>query len=127
MEDETGTAAREGRRYDHHRMDVYEVAIQFISWREGALRRLPRSSDLAEQLTRAASSIALNIAEGCGEYSGPERLRFFRIARRSATECDAVLDVAAARQLEAPGKLAEGRALLHRILAMLTVLTRTSR
>jgi four helix bundle protein len=118
------TAGRNERPlYDHHRMDVYRVAVQFLAWRHGALTRLPRSSDLADQLTRASTSIVLNIAEGCGEAPGPERRRFFRMARRSATECDAALDIAAALEVEAPPVLEQGRELLSRILSMLAVLT----
>ena len=115
-----------GRRYDHQRMDVYRAGVAFLEWRRGALRSLPKGSDLADQLTRASTSITLNIAEGCGEYSRGERLRFFRMARRSATECDAILDAALALGLESPAMIATGRAVLHRVLAMLTVLVRRS-
>ncbi len=112
------------RRYDHHRLRVYQQALAFLEWRGSALRRVPRSHDLAEQLTRAATSIVLNIAEACGELSGPERARFFRIARRSATECDAILDSLHVLGLEPEPSLAQGRALLTPVIAMLTVLCR---
>ncbi len=121
MEHEDGA---ETRQYDHHRLRVYERAIAFLEWRGRALRRVPRSHELAEQLTRAATSIVLNIAEACGELSGPERVRFFRIARRSATECDAILDSLHALGLEPDPSLAQGRALLRPVIAMLTVLCR---
>ncbi len=110
----------EGRKYDHHRLRVYDEARAFLSWRTSIGRRLPRNSDLADQLTRAATSIVLNIAEACGEFSGAERVRFFRIARRSATECDAVLDILESLGLEPPAALAPGRAILSRTTAMLT-------
>src|SRR5512141_575906 len=80
-------------RYNHRRLDAYQVALEFIRWRQANIRHLPRGSNLGDQLDRAASSIALNIAEGSGESSPAERARFFRFARRSATECDAALDV----------------------------------
>jgi four helix bundle protein len=35
----------------------------------------------------------LNIAEGAGEFSPSEKARFYRMARRSATECAAILHV----------------------------------
>jgi len=35
----------------------------------------------------------LNIAEGAGEFAPKEKVRFYRMARRSATESAAVLDV----------------------------------
>ena len=35
------------------------------------------------------------LAEGAGEFAPREKARFYRIARRSAVECAAILDVAA--------------------------------
>jgi four helix bundle protein len=52
-----------------------------------------------DQLERASSSIVLNIGEGAGRFSGPDQARFFVIARGSATECAAVLDVLRVRRL----------------------------
>ncbi len=117
----------EGRKYDHHRLRVYDEARAFLRWRATVGRRLPRNSDLADPLTRAATSIVLNIAEACGEFSGPERVRFFRIARRSATECDAVLDIIESLGLEPPSTIAPGRAILSRTTAMLTRLVARGR
>ncbi len=125
-EKENGGTTHE-RKYDHHRLRVYEEARAFLRWRATIGRRLPRNSDLADQLTRAATSILLNIAEASGEFSGAERVRFFRIARRSATECDAVLDILESLGLETPPTIAEGRAILSRTTAMLTRLIAKSR
>jgi four helix bundle protein len=52
-----------------------------------------RDGDLARQLRRAASSIALNTAEAVGVSGGNERLRF-RTALGSTQEVRACLDVA---------------------------------
>ena len=81
---------------------------------------LPRGrSALADQLQRASTSISLNIAEGAGEFSKPEKARFYRMARRSATECAAVLDVAMRLGIVSDERYGAGRALLLRIVAML--------
>ena len=54
-----------------------------------------RDADLARQMRRAASSIALNTAEAWGSAGGNERLRF-RSAHSSTQEVRACLDVAEA-------------------------------
>lgn len=117
-EEEEGAAVR---RYDHEKLQVYRTALAFVKWRQTILRRPRRGiGDLADQLTRASASIPLNIAEACGEFSGPDRARLFRYARRSATECLAALDVVEALKLEPLDVIARGRALLRPVVAMLT-------
>ena len=48
---------------------------------------------VVDQLWRASFSIPLNIAEGSGRFSKPDRKNFFIIARSSAFETIAILDI----------------------------------
>ena len=123
---ERGGGGRDGP-FDHERLDAYQTALQFLEWRTGILKRLPSKHFLVDQLDRASTSIAFNIAEGSGEKPGAERCRIYRISRRSATECSAILDIIEARKLEPKSRMAEGRQLIRRLIAMLTVLSRTNR
>jgi four helix bundle protein len=75
---------------------------------------------LKDQLRRAASSIAANLAEGVGELSPPEKVRFYRMARRSAVECASHLLVCRRLALVDDALVAKGLELLLRIVAMLT-------
>jgi len=112
--------------FDHEKLDVYHVAIEFVSLSNDIVERLPRGKGyLSDQLQRAGSSIPLNIAEGAGEYSRNEKARFYRIARRSATECAAILDVCQHLNLILSDDFGIGRDLLLRIVSMLTKLIKT--
>ena len=108
-------------QFDHERMDVYGVALSFVSLADELIAHLPRGrSYVADQLQRAALSITNNIAEGAGEFAPDEKKRFYRIARRSATECAALLDVMKVRDLAASQPLSDGREHLLRVVSMLT-------
>ena len=67
----------------------YQLALQF--YRLCSEVRCP--AHLRDQLLRAASSVALNLAEGSAKASLRDRQRFYSIAMASARECQAVLDL----------------------------------
>lgn len=46
-----------------------------------------------DQLGRASFSIVLNIAEGSGKFSKPDRRNYFVTSRGSVFECVAILDI----------------------------------
>ena len=102
-----------------HRFDAYRLALAF---RSHVVRWLPlKRAELSDQLDRASLSIALNIAEGAGRV-GRDQSRHYAIARGSAFECLAVLDLLALET--APASSHEARVVLHRLMAVLTALTR---
>ena len=109
--------------FTHERLDVYRTAIEFLVLAEEIASSLPRGrAYLADQLRRAATSIPLNVAEGAGEFAPADKARFYRFARRSATECAAILDVCRLLRLAGQAQLVQARELLYRIVAMLTAL-----
>ena len=60
------------------------------------IETLPRgNAELSDQLRRASISVPLNIAEGAGKTSDRERSRYHAIARGSAMECAALMDLLA--------------------------------
>ena len=106
--------------FDHEKLDVYKAAIEFIIAADDIIEHLPRGkSYLADQLQRASSSISLNIAEGAGEYSTNEKCRFYRMAKRSATECAGILDVCKSLKAISELRYEQSRRLLLRIVSML--------
>ena len=112
-------------QFDHEKLHVYVSAVDHVALADEIVAALPRGrAYLADQLQRAATSVALNIAEGAGEYSPNDKARFYRMARRSATECAAILDVCRRLQLADVAKLDAGRELLLRVVAMLIQMVR---
>ena len=110
--------------FDHEKLDVYQEAIRFVAWAGDLLETLPRSLAVHDQLDRASTSIALNIAEGNGKYTAPDRCRFFDIARGSALECAAGLDVLVAKKRLACAE--QGKEMLVPIVSMLVGLVRST-
>jgi len=76
---------------------IYQKSLQLIALSARIIDGFPRGhAQLADQLRRAASSITLNFAEGCGKSSARDRRRYFHSARGSANEVGAIFDVALA-------------------------------
>src|SRR5215510_16470830 len=89
-----------GRMFDHEKLDAYRLSVQFIAWVSVFVDELPhrgRPSAL-KHLEEASTSVALNIAEGNGKRSVADRVRYLEIARGSALECAACLDVLVVRK-----------------------------
>jgi four helix bundle protein len=75
---------------------IYEKVIQVMKGLQPVLVQIEaHDRDLARQLRRAASSVALNISEASGSSGGTRRERY-RNALGSARETGACLDVAIA-------------------------------
>jgi four helix bundle protein len=109
---------------DHEKLDVYQCALRFAALVFQILQKIPRGhSEFADQLRRATISIPLNIAEGAGKPT-EDRSRFNAIARGSAMECGAILDVLHLQTLVEPQTFTEAKSLLVRLVAMLTKMCR---
>jgi four helix bundle protein len=110
---------------DHEKLDVYQRAIEFLAVVAEILESLPRGhSSLRKQLEEASMSIPQNIAEGVGKPTAADRSRFYGIARGSAMECGAILDACHVLHLIEPARREAGKALLVRIVSMLTKMCR---
>jgi four helix bundle protein len=110
--------------FDHEKLDVYQESIAFCSWVEEFLARISAKAAAKDQLDRASTSIPPNIAEGNGKFSTKDRARFFEVARGSALECAACLDVLFARKFVTENHVVPGKERLARIVQMLVGLLR---
>ena len=104
--------------FDHEKLKVYQEALRFVAWVDPLFERLLGKVAAKDQLDRASTSIVLNLAEGNGKRSHPERCRFFDIARGSAVECAACLDVLRVKQRVTDTEVAEGKAILLEVVSM---------
>lgn len=105
--------------FDHEKLAVYQDSIAFIAWLSDLLEQVAKAGDVKDQLDRASTSIALNIAEGNGKYSPKDRCRFFDIAHGSSLECAAGLDVLVAKRRLTIEQTRPGKERLQGIVRML--------
>jgi len=104
-------------------LQVAELSFEMIAALRPLVPRIKRSDkSLADQLTRAATSVALNIAEGDMSDPGNRKARFFTAAG-SANESLAALRAATAWGYLATPEAEAASALLRRIIAILWKLT----
>jgi four helix bundle protein len=80
----------------HTKSNVFSVSRELVLLCYKETRYFPSEEKfpLIQQIGRAALSVQLNVSEGCSRKSAVERKRFYEIARGSAIEIDAALDIA---------------------------------
>jgi four helix bundle protein len=113
--------------FDHERLDVYKVELEFVAWATILLKEVKHSADSAyrevcDQLDRGSLSALLNTAEGNGKRQSRQRAKFFDDARGSAVECAWCLDALVAKGLTQPRRIIDGKTMLWRIVSMLSKL-----
>jgi four helix bundle protein len=79
--------------FDFEKLTVYQKAKSFNAGIREFIKATRLDNTTNDQLRRAAFSVVLNLAEGSGRFSKPDRRNFYIIARSSIFECIAILDV----------------------------------
>ncbi len=107
-------------QFDFERLDVYQRALEALVICDAIIEQLPvGKAHVRDQLDRAVMSVVLNIAEGAGEFSPNEKRRFYRMAKRSATESASILQIIGLRKHAHDEEVREARIALARVVAML--------
>jgi len=118
--------------YKFQRLEIYRLSLEYVSLNYDITDKLPsfENFNLKSQLTRAATSIALNIAEGSTGQSDPEQSRFLGMALRSLVETVACHDLIELREYLGPSDLRRvrdhGSKLFAKIQTMKRYLGRSS-
>ena len=89
---------------DYRKLEVWKSACEISDRIDDLFETLPRraKANIGDQLTRAAMSIHLNIAEGCGLNTDAQLAKHVRQALGSANEVQDALAKLARRQLLPP-------------------------
>jgi len=112
--------------FDHEKLLVYQEALRFVRWLEPILDKLPHKLAVRDQLDRSSTSVPMNIAEGNGKYTSPDRCKYFDIARGSALECAGGLDVLVAKGRLTDEDVREGKEILRGVVSKLVGLIRSN-
>ena len=108
--------------FDFEKLEVYKKSKTL----HANIRRLIVSHKLdrttANQLSRASLSISLNVAEGTGRFTNPDRRNFYIIARSSAFEVLAILDILHDEEVLQTGEFKDLYAHIEEISKMLFAL-----
>jgi four helix bundle protein len=113
--------------YKFQRLAVYQLAIEYVDAVYNLSRQLPESErfNLRSQVERAATSIALNIAEGSTNQSDAEQARFLALAVRSLLETVACWDLILRRTYISSSKLVPVREQGHTLFVKLQAFRKT--
>ena len=106
-------------RFSHEKLEVYQRALKFISWLDEIILKAEKNRNVIDQIDKASISIVLNIAEGNGKSSNKDHNRFLEIARGSALECAACIDVMYAKRMILLVKAEDGKEQLEVVVKML--------
>jgi len=109
------------RQFDHEKLQVYQIELQFIEWLTPLFEELqqskrPKLAEAIDQLDRASLSSLLNTAEGNGRRASRQRVKFFD---------DACLDALVAKGACTEQRVGDGKDMLIGVVGILTKLIET--
>jgi four helix bundle protein len=93
--------------FKFEKLEVWQLALEHIDLAYDIAEQLPSEEryNLKSQLTRAATSVALNIAEGSTGQTDDEHARFLGLAIRSVHETVACLHIIKRRNFPVNGDM----------------------
>lgn len=114
------------KKFSHEKLIVYNRSLEFVEFVENLLSRFKDKLNVYDQIDRSSTSIPLNIAEGTGKFTSKDKNRYYDIARGSAVESAACLDVLLRRNRITIDENTKGKDLLFEIVSMLIGLIKSN-
>lgn len=114
------------KKFSHEKLIVYNRSLEFVEFVDALLLRFKDRLNVYDQLDRSSTSIPLNIAEGTGKFTSKDKNRFYDIARGSAVESAAGLDVLLKRNRITIDENNKGKELVFEIVSMLIGLIKSN-
>ena len=113
--------------FKFEKLEVWQRALDYSDQAEALASSLPNQEryNLSDQLRRAATSIALNIAEGAVGQTDAEQSRFLGYAQRSLVETVACLHLIHRRGYVPPEALREAYAEAETLFRQLAAFRRS--
>lgn len=86
----------ESKPFEFQNWPVYKRAVLVAKEAQKFCLSVPKNGNLSlcDQFRRASQSIVLNIAEGSSRTGTKDKINFVRVAKGSAFECVAIVDLA---------------------------------
>lgn len=112
--------------FAHEKLKVYQLSRKLVSLVDEIMLHQPKKISACDNLERASTSLALNIAEGNGIFTSKDRCSFFDIAKGSALEYAGGLDILYRKKLISPDVLMKGKKLLQEIVSMIIGLIKSN-
>ena len=85
----------------YKKLSVYQDALNLVDMSYAMIQNFPKWewNNLSDQLRRASTSIALNIAEGSSRQSTRDYIKFLQIALGSVNEIETISEIARRQKL----------------------------
>mgnify|MGYP001282538939 CR=1 FL=1 len=114
------------KKFSHEKLIVYNRSLEFVELVENLISKFKDKLNVYDQIDRSSTSIPLNIAEGTGKFTIKDKNRYYDIARGSAVESAACLDVLLKRNRITIEESVKGKELLYEIVSMLIGLIKSN-
>lgn len=100
-------------------LDMYRVSLEVVAWLHDLLEEIDPKARIQRRLDTSTTGTVLNIAEGHGRETAADQNRFMKTAQEHAYQTLVLIDLMEARKEVMESRVAEGKAAMTRVIAML--------